>query len=127
MRKRFVGVIAAICVLAIAIYIFLCFRSAMRTLSNADYVAGVDYAVGQFLNGKKEFVTNSLVRYIENNYHNIKMEKGQIIDKNNRPMKVIVHDNTNTFYIIVSSSGKDGVWGTKDDLKREGILGKTSY
>jgi len=126
MRKRFVGVITAICMLAIAVYVFLCFRSAMRTLSNADYVAGVDYAICQFLNGQKESVTNNLIRYIENNFHNIKIEEGQIIDKNNRPMKVIIHDNTNTFYIIVSSSGKDGVWGTKDDLKREGFLEKTS-
>ena len=124
MRKRFVVVMVAICVLAIAISIYLCFRSAMRILSNADYVAGVDYAVIQFLDGQKEFSTTGLVTYIESTFPNIKIEKGNVMDKNNRPMKVVVHDNTNALYIIVSSSGKDGVWGTKDDLKREGVLEK---
>lgn len=122
MIKRLVSVIAAICILAVAIYIFLCFRSAMRVLSNADYVAGVDYAVGQFLNGQKEFVMDSLIQYIEDNFHNIKVEEGRIVDKNNRPMKVVVYTDTNTFHVIVSSSGEDGVWGTKDDMKREGTL-----
>ena len=75
MIKRLVSVIAAICILAVAIYMFLCFRSAMRVLSNADYVAGVDYAVGQFLNGQKEFVMDSLIQYIEDNFHNIKIEE----------------------------------------------------
>jgi len=115
-----VGIAAGIFV--VAVYWILCFRSAMRVMSNAESVVSVDYAVGQFLNCQREFATNGLANYIESNYPNINVKNGVILDKNGRPMRISINNNTNTYYISVSSSGKDGLWGTRDDVKREGYL-----
>jgi len=115
---------AVICLLALTAYLIISFKSSMRVLSHADYVAGVEYTVCRFLNTQKEFVTSDLVNYIECNYPNIIINNGEVCDKNNRPMRITINDATNSFHVKVSSSGKDGVWGTKDDLKRDGYLEK---
>lgn len=93
-------------------------------MQNADYVAGVDYAIGSFLHTQDGLNTNIFISYVKCNYKDIQIKDGVILDKNNRPMKIIIINTNNVFYTKVSSAGKDGQWDTKDDLIREGYWEK---
>lgn len=94
----------------------------MNRVFNADKLAKASCIIGDFIILKQKQQTTNLFSFIKSNYPEVLVKNNQLIDHYGKPIRIATSNAVNAIYVIVSSSGEDGIWETQDDMKREGYV-----
>ena len=96
----------------------------VRVAFNANEIARVEGSIGDAL--LSGCPTNEILTFIGKKFPDIHIGTNGILDFYRNEVRWIVKDQGEFFWVGVYSSGEDGIWETRDDLRREGGYYKTS-
>ena len=117
--KRFVIVMIVIAVIfPLFLFAYHVLREAIKIGLTQNRVARIHAALGRAL-GKKPLAEYHLATEILEQFPEVSVTNGRIVDEWGRPIIVTIERFTNVVWATVTSAGPDGKTGTKDDIVRK--------
>lgn len=94
-----------------------------RVAFNKNEIAGIELAIGHAL--QKGCTETNMMKFIRQEYPRFHFSTNGLLDLYRNAVRFRSEEKADSFFIGVYSSGADGVWETRDDIKRESIFHKT--
>ena len=95
-------------------------RMHVRRSFNFNRIAVIQGAIARHMHEKE--AGESLNDFIARKWPAIEIVSGKIVDYNGVQVRYVIEDCSEGTFVGVYSAGNDRVWGTSDDLKREGTF-----